>query len=181
VRITTFASNTARDLRPPLERLMQGRPRGLILDLRSNPGGFLQAALDVTSEFVGEGVLLVEEQADGRRKEFRARPGGRATQVPVAVLIDKGSASASEIVAGAIRDHGRGVLVGEQTFGKGTVQNLHSLTDKSTVRITTARWLTPREAPLHGVGLAPDLPTAPINGSADPALERATQHLLSGR
>jgi carboxyl-terminal processing protease len=149
--------------------------------VRSNPGGFLQAALDVTSEFVADGVLLVEEQANGQRKVFRAKPGGRATQLPVAVLIDKGSASASEILAAAIRDRGRGVLVGEQTFGKGTVQNLHSLADKSTVRITTARWLTPNEQPLHGVGIAPDLPTEPASGTADPALDRAVQYLLSLR
>ena len=181
VRISTFASTTARDLRGPLERLMQTRPKGLVLDLRSNPGGYLQAALDVASEFVGDGVLLYQEQANGQRQAFRAKPGGRATQVPLVVLVDHGSASAAEIVAAAVRDRGRGVLVGEKTFGKGTVQNLHELADKSTVRITTARWLTPNEQPLQGMGLTPDIPVAAAAGDTDPALERAVQYLLTPR
>jgi len=181
VRISTFAATTARDLRPPLERLMQAHPRGIVLDLRANPGGFLQAALEVSSEFVSGGVLLYEEHADGHRDTFRAKPGGRATQVPVAVLVDKGSASAAEIVAGALRDRERAVLVGEQTFGKGTVQNLHQLADKSTVRVTMARWLTPNEQPLQGVGLTPDIAVAPGAPNTDPALDRAVQHLLSQR
>ncbi|HZU07515.1 MAG TPA: S41 family peptidase [Chloroflexota bacterium] len=181
VRISTFASTTPRDLRAPLERLLQARPKGLVLDLRSNPGGYLQAALDVASEFIADGVLVYQEHADGQRQAFRAKPGGRATQVPLAVLIDHGSASAAEIVAGAIRDHGRGVLVGERTFGKGTVQNLHQLADRSTVRITAARWLTPKEQPLEGVGLAPDLPVPAGAEGTDPALDRAVQYLLNRR
>lgn len=181
VRITTFASTTARDLHVPLDRLLAARPVGLVLDLRSNPGGYLQAALDVASEFVPEGVLLIEEHADGRRQEFRAKPGGRATQVPLAVLVDKGSASAAEIVAGAIRDRGRGVLIGERTFGKGTVQHVHALADKSTLRITIARWLTPNEQPLQGVGLAPDIPVAADSGPGDPVLDRAVRFFLDGR
>jgi carboxyl-terminal processing protease len=181
VRISTFASATARDLRAPLDRLLESRPRGLVLDLRSNPGGYLQAALDVASEFVPEGVLLTEEYADGRREVFRAKAGGRATQIPIVVLVDHGSASAAEIVAGAIRDHKRGVLVGEQTFGKGTVQHVHALADKSTVRITIARWLTPNEQPLNGVGLTPDIAVAPGSAPADPILDRAVQHLREQR
>jgi carboxyl-terminal processing protease len=181
VRISTFASTTARDLRAPLERLLEARPRGLVLDLRANPGGYLQAALDVASEFVPEGVLLAEEYADGRREVFRAKAGGRATQIPLAVLVDHGSASAAEIVAGAIRDHQRGVLVGEQTFGKGTVQHVHALADRSTVRITIARWLTPNEQPLNGIGLAPDLAVAAGSGAADPVLDRAVQYLREQR
>ncbi|HZS01437.1 MAG TPA: S41 family peptidase [Chloroflexota bacterium] len=181
VRITTFANTTARDLRGPLDRLLEARPRGLVLDLRSNPGGYLQAALDVASEFVPEGVLLTEEYADGRREVFRAKPGGHATQVPLVVLVDHGSASAAEIVAGAIRDHGRGILVGEQTFGKGTVQHVHALADHSTVRITIARWLTPNEQPLNGVGLAPDIAVAAGSGTADPVLDRALQYLRDQR
>ncbi|HLH25544.1 MAG TPA: S41 family peptidase [Chloroflexota bacterium] len=177
VRISTFASTTARDLREPLDRLLAARPQGLVLDLRANPGGYLQAALEVASEFVPDGVLLTEEYADGRREVFRAKEGGRATQIPVAVLVDHGSASAAEIVAGALHDHGRGVLVGERTFGKGTVQHVHTLADHSTVRITIARWLTPNEQPLDGVGLAPDIVVAAGSGSTDPVLDRAVQYL----
>jgi carboxyl-terminal processing protease len=181
VRINTFAGTTAHDLRAPLDRLLDAHPRGLVLDLRANPGGYLQAALDVASEFIPDGVLLTEEYADGRREVFRAKPGGHATEVPIAVLVDHGSASAAEIVAGAIRDRGRGVLVGEQTFGKGTVQHVHALADHSTVRITIARWLTPNEQPLNGVGLAPDLAVAAGSGNADPVLDRALQYLREQR
>jgi carboxyl-terminal processing protease len=181
VRISTFSSTTARDLYVPLDRLLATKPKGLVLDLRANPGGYLQAALEVASQFVPEGPLLIEEHADGRREVFKARPGGRATQMPIVVLVDKGSASAAEIVAGAIRDRGRGVLVGEQTFGKGTVQHVHALGDKSTVRITIARWLTPNEQPINGTGLAPDILVAADGASGDPALDRAVQHLRESR
>ncbi len=181
VRISTFANTTARDLQAPLERLLQARPKGLVLDLRSNPGGYLQAALDVASELIPDGVLLYQEHANGQRDVFRAKPGGRATQVPLVVLIDHGSASASEIVAAAVRDRGRGVLIGEQSFGKGSVQNLHQLADKSTIRITTARWLSPNEQPLHGVGLTPDIPVPAATNGTDAALDRAVQFILNGR
>jgi carboxyl-terminal processing protease len=181
VRISTFANSTARDLQAPLERLVQARPRGIVLDLRSNPGGYLQAALDVASEFIPDGVLLYQEHAGGQRDVFRAKPGGRATQVPLVVLVDHGSASASEIVAAAVRDRGRGVLIGEQSFGKGSVQNLHQLADKSTVRITTARWLSPNEHPLHGVGLTPDITVPAATDGTDAALDRAVQFLHTGR
>jgi carboxyl-terminal processing protease len=180
VRISTFSSTTARDLYVPLDRLLAARPKGMVLDLRSNPGGYLQAALDVASQFVPEGPLLIEEHGDGRRDVFKSKPGGRATEVPLVVLVDKGSASAAEIVAGAIRDRGRGVLIGEQTFGKGTVQHVHALADKSTVRITIARWLTPNEQPLHGTGLTPDIVVA-ADANGDPALDRAVRHLLDAR
>jgi carboxyl-terminal processing protease len=180
IRLSTFANTTYRDLQSPLERMMQARPKGLVLDLRSNPGGYLQAALDVASEFIPDGVLLYQDHASGQRDVFRAKPGGHATKVPVAVLLDHGSASASEIVAAAIRDRGRGVLIGEQSYGKGSVQNLHQLADKSTVRITTARWLSPNEQPLHGVGLTPDIPVPAATNGSDAALDRALQFFREG-
>jgi carboxyl-terminal processing protease len=180
VRLSTFANTTYRDLQPPLERLMQARPKGIVLDLRANPGGYLQAALDVASEFIPDGVLLYQDHASGQRDVFRAKPGGHATKVPVAVLMDHGSASASEIVAAAIRDRGRGVLIGEQSYGKGSVQNLHELADKSTVRITTARWLSPSEKPLHGVGLTPDIPVPAATNGSDAALDRALLFFRDG-
>jgi carboxyl-terminal processing protease len=180
VRLSAFATTTAQDLQGPLERLMQGQPRGIVLDLRANPGGYLQAALDVASEFIPEGVLLQQERANGQRDLFRARSGGRATAVPLAVLMDHGTASAAEILAAAVRDRGRGVLIGEPTYGKGSVQVLHQLADRSTVRITTARWLSPNEHPLHGEGLAPDIVVPAATNGADPALDRAVRFLLSG-
>ncbi len=181
VRISTFANTTARDLQAPLERLLQARPKGLVLDLRSNPGGYLQAAIDVASELIPDGVLLYQEHANGQRDVFRAKPGGHATQVPLVVLIDHGSASAAEIVAAAVRDRGRGVLIGEQSYGKGSVQNLHQLADRSTVRITTARWLSPSETPLNGVGLTPDIAVPAASDGTDAALDRAVQFFRDSR
>ena len=128
-----------------------------------------------------------QKSGNGDIKTYRTEGGGTASQVPLVVLINKGSASASEIMAGALRDNGRAFLVGEKSFGKGTVQNVHELSDKSGLRVTTAQWLTPAEKPIQGVGLLPDQvvelpPTSTISSEAtradDPQLDAAVRHLL---
>jgi carboxyl-terminal processing protease len=133
--------------------------------------------------------VLYQQSGNGDRKTYRTEGGGVATQVPVAVLVNKGSASASEIMAGALRDNGRAILVGEKSFGKGTVQNVHQLSDESGLRVTTAQWLTPSEKPIQGVGLQPDQvielpPTATISSEAtradDPQLDAAVRYILGG-
>ena len=103
--------------------------------------------------FIADGVVLHQANGNGERQVYRAEPGGVATDARLAVLVNKGTASASEILAGALRDNGRAILIGEPTFGKGTVQNVHELSDRSGLRVTTAQWLTPNEHPLQGVGL----------------------------
>jgi carboxyl-terminal processing protease len=183
VRLYTFGTNTDLELRQALEDLLADDPQGLILDLRGNGGGFLSSAISVASEFIGDGVVMVERYGDGREEVFQAEPGGAATEIPLVVLIDGGSASASEIVAGAIQDRGRGLLVGETSFGKGSVQEWIPLTsDSGAVRVTVARWLTPSRRQIDEVGLSPDViaerTEEDLQAQRDPQLDRAIEVLL---
>jgi carboxyl-terminal processing protease len=180
VRVTTFSASSGSDAASAVRTLVQQQPRGFVLDLRSNPGGHLNAAVDLASQFLGDGVVLYQQATSGERHEYRAKAGGQATSLPVAVLIDRGSASASEIVAAALRDNGRAVLIGEKSYGKGSVQTVHRLSDSSGLRVTSAIWLTPVGRPLEDVGLEPDLAVAPNIDRAqahDPQLEAAMRHL----
>lgn len=180
IRISSFSSTAGPDTAAAVKRLLEQRPRGFILDLRSNPGGFLSSAVEVTSQFMANGVVLYQQSAGGSRQEYRAKSGGQATDLPLVVLIDKGSASASEIVAAALRDNGRAVLIGERSYGKGSVQGVHTLSDQSGLRVTSAIWLTPNGQPLEKQGLEPDLSVAPATEASaprDPQLEAAVRHL----
>ena len=139
VKIPTFGANTNRELIAALRTLMAKNPRGLILDLRDNGGGYLETAVEVVSQFQESGVVLYEEYGDGRRKPYNATPGGLATKIPMVVLINEGSASASEITAGALQDYGRATVVGVTSYGKGSVQNWIPVSnDQGAVRITIA-------------------------------------------
>lgn len=126
--------------------------------------------------------MLIERFGDGREEVYRAKPGGLATEIPLVVLINAGSASASEIVAGAIQDSGRGLLVGETSFGKGSVQTWHPLSDQGAVRVTIARWYTPSGRLIHGIGLEPDVVVEvdpeTLEEGQDPQLEKAIEILL---
>lgn len=179
IRLSRFANNTAQELDELLPVLMAQNPQGLILDLRRNPGGALETTVDIADEFLDEGVVLVERFGDGRIHEFTSTEEGIAEDIPLVVLIDEGSASASEVLSGAIRDTGRGVLIGQQTFGKGTVQTWHTLSNFGGVRVTIAEWLTPAQASIHQVGLEPDyyIPN-PESLDDDPQLEAAIDYLL---
>ncbi len=160
----------------------EGALKGLVFDLRDNPGGLLDEAGLVTSQFIGEGTITIERQKGGAEQAFEAQPGGVALDVPLVVLVNRGSASASEIVAGAIKDHGRGTLLGEQTFGKGTVQIPQTLSDGSELRVTIAEWLTPKKQQINGDGIVPDVYVERTQEDfvegRDPQLDRAVEHLL---
>jgi carboxyl-terminal processing protease len=153
----------------------------LVLDLRDNGGGLLDAAVDVTSQFLREGVVLYEDRRDQPEKFYSVKKGGLALDLPLVVLVNGGTASASEIVAGALRDYERGSLIGERTFGKGSVQMVYDLSDKSSLHVTVARWLTPDRHRIEGEGLIPDVEVIPSEeeraSGADPQLERAVAHL----
>jgi carboxyl-terminal processing protease len=182
VRLFQFAENSHAELRSELEILLAENPVGLIVDLRNNGGGYLNTAIEITSEFIPTGVVLVEEFGDGRREVYEAYPGGLATEIPLVILINEGSASASEILAGAVQDYQRGTLVGATTFGKGSVQTWVPLSDdQGAVRVTIARWLTPNERQIHGIGLAPEVPVElteeDILAERDPQLEKAIELL----
>lgn len=182
VLLYTFGGDTGVDLRQALKELLAQNPDGLILDLRNNGGGYLNTAIEVVSEFIDEGTVMYEEHGDGSIDTFEARNGGQATEIPLVVLINSGSASASEIVAGAIQDRDRGVLVGTTSFGKGSVQTVANLVnDQGQVRVTIARWLTPDKRQINGVGLEPnyviELTEEDIAEGRDPQLEKAIELL----
>lgn len=184
VQILDFGDNTDTELRDHLRTLLKNDPSGLILDLRNNPGGYLDTAIRITSEFIKDGVVMYEEYGDGHKTTFTARRGGVATDIPLVVLINEGSASASEITAGAIQDRERGLLVGMKSFGKGTVQSWTPLDDEQgAVKITIARWLTPNERQITGVGLSPDVEVPfteeDMLAERDPQLEKAIELLLN--
>ena len=180
VHLLTFGDKSTSELRQDLKDLLAQDPVGLIFDLRNDGGGALKTAIEVASEFVGDGVIMYEEYGDGRRDTYSAIKGGLATQIPLVVLINEGSASASEIVAGAIQDHDRGLLVGTTSFGKGSVQNWIPLeNNEGAIRVTIARWLTPTERTIHEIGLQPDvvveLSDQDIQDGKDPQLDKAVE------
>ena len=182
VKLNTFGDTTSRDLKEQLGALMDQNPKGLILDLRYNGGGYLQTAVEVASQFISKGVILYEQYGDGRKDSYEAIPGGLALDIPMVVLINKGSASASEIVAGALQDTGRAQLVGETSYGKGSVQNWIPLQDdQGAVRVTIAKWLTPNGRTIHKLGLTPDVVVELTDEDAaaerDPQLDKAIELL----
>jgi carboxyl-terminal processing protease len=157
VRITQFQEKTAKDLRKAIEELREKKVKGIVLDLRTNPGGLLEQAVEVADLFLSEGTIVT---ISGRKKEnvarFSARRNGEY-EGPLVVLINEGSASASEIVAGALQDHRRAVIVGSKSFGKGSVQTIFPLDDGSAVKLTTARYHTPSGRSIQGEGIQPDI------------------------
>jgi carboxyl-terminal processing protease len=168
VRLILFGDTTSVELKEALETLFAENPKGLVLDLRYNGGGYLHSAIEVASEFIQEGeVVVYEEFSDGSRDTNTTLEGGLALDIPMVVLVNEGSASASEIVAGALQDYQRAPLIGSTTFGKGLVQSLIPLSnDQGQVRVTIARWLTPQERQIHEIGLEPDYPVTVVNQAA---------------
>lgn len=157
VRLSSFSANAAGQLTDALADLLAQNPNGLIFDLRDNPGGFLDQSIAVADLFLADGVILYERNQVGLDQTFTAEPGGIAESIPLVVLINPGSASASEIVAGAIQDNGRAILIGETTFGKGSVQRSRQLSDGSELRVTFARWFTPNNQTIDDQGISPDI------------------------
>lgn len=156
VRITYFSQTTDRELATALRNLRSQRAQNLILDLRTNPGGLLTEVVDVASQFLDGGVVLYEVHSDGSRKTWTARSGGLATDLPLVVLVDSHSASGSEVLAGALQDRKRALIVGKKTFGKGSVNSLRPLSDGGGLYLTIARWVTPQGRLIEGKGLEPD-------------------------
>ena len=157
VRIKHFNRTTSAELESHLAKLKKKKIVGLVLDLYNNPGGLLRQAINVTSQFLTDGYVLQQEDADGNRQVFRVREGGAATEIPVVVLINRGSASSSEIFAGALQDHERAVVVGETTFGTGTVLQPFRLDDGSTLMLGTSQWLTADGRLIRKQGIQPDV------------------------
>jgi carboxyl-terminal processing protease len=183
LKINSFNATAPDQFNSKMQELLAEEPVGLILDLRNNPGGLLSSAVHVTSQFLSSGVVLREERRDADPQVFAVQSGGIATEIPMVVLVNSGSASASEIVAGALQDTGRAIIIGEKTFGKGTVQTINRLSDGSILHLTIARWSTPDDRLIEKVGLEPDIVIELTDddraSDRDPQLERAKQHLHS--
>jgi carboxyl-terminal processing protease len=185
IALSDFSSVAPARLADAMKEALAAKPTGLILDLRGNPGGLLDSAVRIGSYFVPEGNIVIERTKDGKERIFRRQGSFLLGKTPLVVLVDAGSASASEIVAGAIQDVGSGVLIGEKTFGKGSVQAPNNLSDGSQLRVTIARWFTPKNRGIHGTGLQPDivvpLTKEDVAARRDPQLDRAVEHLLKGK
>lgn len=163
VAITQFHDRTLDELRTKLKDVESKGYKGLIVDVRGNPGGLLQATVDVVDEFLNQGVILSEVDADGRTQSWSARRGGILTNIPVVILQDQGSASGAEVFAAALRDNGRATIIGTRSFGKGTVNQLQELKSCGDPKgcgalyISVGRWLTPRGDQIEGLGVKPDI------------------------
>jgi carboxyl-terminal processing protease len=183
VSLSSFLSATTSDqLTAAVQDLLAKNPKGLIFDLRDNTGGFLDQAEKVADMFLKDGVILYERAKNGDEKVDRSTDTGIAQDVPLVLLVNGGSASASEIVAGAIQDRGRGVLIGTTTFGKGAVQHLFNLSDGSQVRIVAEHWFTPNDHDIHGKGIEPNITVARSDDpKVDPQLDRAVEYILNGK
>ncbi|RJO59953.1 S41 family peptidase [candidate division WS5 bacterium] len=185
IKVSRFDENTISLIQEAESEGISKGVKGVILDLRNNPGGLLDSAIDVSSEFVDKGVVVTEkEEKKNRSHSYKASGKGKMTDLekyPLVVLVNEGSASASEIVAGAIRDNGRGQLLGEKTFGKGSVQEIIKLPGGSELKITVAHWYTPKGVNLSKEGLKPDievkLTDEDFNNDRDPQLTEAMKLL----
>jgi carboxyl-terminal processing protease len=163
IRLGSFQEKTARDLERALEQFQSSGAQALVLDLRNNPGGLLSQAVQVADLFLKKGQLIVYTEGRARNQDLRfsAEHTKNLPQVPMVLLVNGGSASASEIVAGALQDHKRAVILGTTTFGKGSVQTVIPLNDGSGLRLTTAKYFTPRGETIHGKGITPDILVEP--------------------
>jgi carboxyl-terminal processing protease len=182
IQISTFGEKTGAELEKSLKELLAKNPKGLILDLRYNGGGLVTSGVEVASQFIKEDIVMYEKSGDGSMKAEHALSTGLARDIPLVVLVNEGTASASEIVAGAIQDYGRGKLVGVQTYGKGSAQNWIDLAnDQGAIRVTIARWLTPLKRQINDLGLTPDyivnITEDDIKNGKDPQLDKAVELL----
>jgi carboxyl-terminal processing protease len=176
ITLSSFNQKATAALKQDITDLQEQGAQALILDLRGNPGGLLDQAVGVSDLFLGKGVVVTQQDRKGERITYRATDGDLAEEIPLVVLIDGGSASASEVVAGALRDHNRAVLIGQKSYGKGSVQHLYDMNDGSQVHVTFAVWLTPDDTLIDGKGLEPDIAvTIPENpdSTQDPFIEAA--------
>lgn len=184
IRLSEFNLNADERLRAALDEILAQEPQGLVFDLRDNPGGFLDQSVAVADAFLPEGVALFERNIRGLDETFTTDDGDPAEAIPLVVLVNAGSASASEIVAGAIQDRGRAPVIGETTFGKGSVQQIYTLADGSELRVTIARWYTPDDHTIDQEGIAPDIEVETpedLGGVEDGQLMRAIEYLLTGQ
>ncbi len=156
IKITRFASDTDAGFQAAVNKVIAEGVKGVVLDLRNNPGGFLDSGVKVANEFLQHGVIVEERMKNGEKTSFSADGSGRLTKIPLVMLVNGGSASAAEIVAGALQDNSRAKVVGEQTYGKGSVQEVEEFPDGSALRVTVGKWYTPNGVSINDAGIKPD-------------------------
>lgn len=185
IQITYFNSDTSALFKKAVNEILTQSPKGIILDLRNDPGGYLSAATDVLNYFIENKTLVIEDLGKGEKQEIKSSDNAPLKGIKTVVLVDEGSASASEIVAGALQDYKIAKLVGQKTFGKGTVQDLQQFNDGSSLKITIARWLTPLGRSIDKAGITPDyvveLTQQDYNQNKDPQLDKAMELLSSSQ
>ena len=181
IKVSAFNSDTQGLFNKAAQDILIKKPRGLILDLRNNPGGFLDAAVDMSSAWVDKETIVIEKFGDGRENKYQGQNRAKLKNINTMVLVNGGSASASEIVAGALKDNQKATIIGEKTFGKGSVQTLIDLSDGSAIKITVAKWLTPAGVSINEQGITPnieiELSAEDANKNSDPQLDKALEIL----
>ena len=184
LKITNFNNDTKILMDEKIDDILEKNPSGLILDLRNNPGGYLEVSIEIASEWIEDGIIVSEQFGNGRKNDFLARGRARLADIKTVVLVNQGSASASEILSGALRDYEIAKLIGVKTFGKGSVQSLEDLKDGSQLKVTVAKWLTPNGANINENGLEPDyeveLNYEDFQDGVDPQFEAALEFLKTG-
>ncbi len=178
IRISSFGEKTQNEWNEAVSDSLADGAQAVIVDVRNDPGGYLDAAIYIGSEFLADGVVVSQEDYLGNKQDHTVVRAGKMLKLPMTVLINKGSASASEILAGAMQDRGRGKLIGTQSFGKGTIQSAEDLPENTGIHITTAKWLTPNGRWIHNIGLKPDIEIEPATeGTTDVQLDKALEEL----
>jgi len=177
IKISNFNDDTNDLFNKAVEMAVKDNPAGIIIDLRNDPGGYLETAIDVASKWIDSGIVVSEQFADGKKNDFYARGRAALKNFKTVVLINQGSASASEIVSGALKDYGKATLVGKKSFGKGSVQTLEQMKDGSELKVTIAKWLTPKGYNINEQGIQPDfeveLKDEDVEKNKDPQMDKA--------
>jgi carboxyl-terminal processing protease len=182
IKVSNFNDDTADLFNKAVKEILVKKPKGIILDLRNNPGGYLDTAVSMASDWIKAGPVVLEQFGDGKRNEYNALGNPRLGDYKTVVLVNGGSASASEIVAGALRDYKKATLMGEKTYGKGSVQTIQDLSDGSSIKITIATWMTPNGDFINEKGLLPQVEVKmtadDIEKNRDPQLQKAVDSIL---
>jgi len=177
LKISHFSDDTWKDFKNIAQVIVRVNPKGLIVDLRNNPGGYLDTAVNMAGYWIDKEVAVISKNAKGDEKEYRAQAGDDFKHISTIILVNQGSASASEILAGALQDYNQATILGEQTFGKGSVQELETLSDKSALKLTVAYWYTPLGRSINEEGIIPDIEVEQTEEDylqeRDPQLDRA--------
>lgn len=181
IRVSAFQKNTALEVQKEISKISENKEiKGLIIDLRGNPGGLLDEAINMSDLFLDESVIVFTKDRTGTKNYYNAKDGQIIREIPMVVLIDGGSASASEIVAGALQDHKRAIIIGSKSFGKGSVQNIIEFNDGNAIKLTTSRYYTPSGRSIQAKGIVPDVEIDTVSVVNNKPVKRVSERDLEG-